>query len=47
MKNKDFSKQLETRTKNFAIDIIRLSIKLPNIPEGKVIKTSLQNKEPV
>ncbi len=41
MDNKDFSKQLELRTKNFAICIIKLSIKLPNTSEGKVIKNQL------
>lgn len=38
MDNKEFSKQLEARTKKFAIEIIRLSSSLPNTPEGKVIK---------
>ena len=41
MENKEFSKQLEKRTKKFAISIIRLSILLPNTPEGKVLKTQL------
>ena len=38
MNNKEFSKQLESRTKKFAISIIKLSTSLPNTPEGKVIK---------
>ena len=38
MDNKEFSKQLEIRTKKFAISIIRLSTLLPEIPESKVIK---------
>jgi len=38
MDNKEFSKQLEERTKKFAIDIIKLSSTLPDKPEGKVIK---------
>lgn len=38
MDNKEFSKQLEARTKKFAIDIIKLSTSLPDTPEGKVIK---------
>lgn len=38
MDNKEFSKQLEARTKKFAIEIIRLSSSLLNTPEGKVIK---------
>jgi len=37
MDNKEFSKQLEDRTKKFAISIIRLSVTLPNTPEGKII----------
>ena len=38
MENKEFSQQLEKRTKNFALDIIRLSAVLPNTSESKVIK---------
>ena len=38
MDNKEFSKQLESRTKKFAIGIIKLSTSLPNTPESKVIK---------
>ncbi|NVO10021.1 MAG: four helix bundle protein [Bacteroidales bacterium] len=38
MDNKEFSKQLEERTKKFAIEIIKLSSLLPETPEGKVIK---------
>jgi four helix bundle protein len=41
MDNKEFSRQLEIRTKNFAISIIRLSVMLPNTPEGKVIRNQL------
>jgi four helix bundle protein len=41
MENKEFSKQLEIRTKNFAINIIKLSIKLLNLPECKVVKNQL------
>ncbi|PCH67595.1 MAG: four helix bundle protein [Bacteroidetes bacterium] len=36
--NKEFSRQLEDRTKKFAIAIITLSIVLPQIAESKVIK---------
>jgi four helix bundle protein len=39
--NKEFSKQLESRTKKFAVTIIRLSCLLPNTPEGKVIRTQI------
>ena len=38
MDNREFSKQLESRTKKFAISIIRLSTSLPLTPEGKVIR---------
>jgi four helix bundle protein len=41
MDNKEFSKQLEIRTKKFAIDIIKLSVHLPNTPEFRVIKNQL------
>ena len=41
MDNKEFGKQLEIRTKKFAISIIKLSISLPVIPEGKVVKYQL------
>jgi len=41
MDNKEFSKLLEERTKNFAIDIIRLSASLPNTPGGKVIRNQI------
>ena len=41
MKNKEFSKQLEIRTKQFAINIIKLFISLPNTSEGRVIKNQI------
>jgi four helix bundle protein len=41
MDNKEFSKQLENRTKKFAITIIKLSASLPNTSEGKVIKNQI------
>ena len=41
MDNKSFSKQLELRTKKFAINIIKLSASLPNNPESLVIKNQL------
>ncbi|MDX9697782.1 MAG: four helix bundle protein [Bacteroidales bacterium] len=39
--NKEFAKILEKRTKTFAVSIIKLSGKLPNTTEGKVIKNQL------
>ncbi|MBC8236423.1 four helix bundle protein [bacterium] len=41
MTNKEFAKKLEKRTRQFAVRIIRLSTRLPNSPEGQVIKTQL------
>ena len=38
MDNKEFSKELEKRTRRFAVRIIRLSTTLPNTPEGRVIR---------
>jgi four helix bundle protein len=39
--NKEFSIELEKRTREFAVRIIRLSIKLPNTSESKVIKNQI------
>ena len=41
MENKEFGKQLEARTKKFAIRIIELSILLSNSPENRVIKNQV------
>jgi four helix bundle protein len=41
MDNKEFSKQLEKRTKKFAVRIIRLSTTLPNTPEGRVVRNQI------
>lgn len=41
MGNKEFRIQLEARTKKFAIEIIKLSVLLPNTPEAKVVKNQL------
>ena len=38
MDNKEFAKQLEGRTKKFAISVIRLSVLLPSSPEGKILR---------
>ena len=38
MENKEFAKQLEDRTKRFAISVIKLSALLPGSPEGKVVR---------
>jgi four helix bundle protein len=41
MNNKEFSKELERRTKKFAVKIINLSSKLPNTAEGIVIRNQI------
>jgi len=41
MDNKSFGKELERRTKEFALRIIRLSMRLPNTPESRVVRTQL------
>jgi len=41
MDNKEFGKQLEKRTKLFAIEIIKLSSLLPQTAEARVIKNQI------
>ena len=41
MKNKEFAKELERRTLQFAVRIIRLSTHLPNTAEGRVVKNQM------
>ena len=41
MNNKEFGKELEKRTKIFAISIIKLSSSLPFTPEGKVVRNQI------
>jgi four helix bundle protein len=41
MDNKQFGKQLEVRTKRFAVSIISLSASMPNCPESKVIRNQI------
>ena len=41
MNNKEFSKKLQKRTKDFADSIIKLSVTLPSIAEGKIIKNQI------
>ena len=41
MDNKEFSKDLEKRTRQFAVKIIRLSVLLPNTPEARVIRNQM------
>ena len=41
MNNKEFSKQLEVRTKKFAVDIVKLSTSVPNSTEVHVVKNQI------
>ena len=41
MDNKEFSKELEKRTRNFAVKVIHLSTGLPNTPEGKIVRNQI------
>ncbi len=41
MDNKEFGKQLEKRTKKFAIEIIKISTLLPQSTEARVIKNQI------
>jgi len=41
VKNKEFSKKLEKRTREFAVRIIQLSTKLLNTPKGRVIRNQI------
>jgi hypothetical protein len=41
MDNKEFSKELEKRTRKFAVRVIRLSARLPDTPEARVVKTQI------
>ena len=41
MDRKEFAKNLEKRTRKFAVKIVLLSTKLPNTPEGRVVRTQI------
>ena len=41
MDNKEFARELEKRTREYAVSIIKLSRALPNTPEAKVIRTQI------
>ena len=41
MDNKEFAKELEKRTTDFAVCIIKLSRMLPNTPEARVVRTQI------
>ena len=41
MERKVFAKNLEKRTRKFAVQIIRLSMRLPKTPEGMVVRNQL------
>lgn len=41
MSRKKFAKDLEKRTREFAVRIIKISTRLPNTPEGRVVRNQL------
>jgi len=41
MDHKQFARELERRTRKFAVRIIRLSTALPNTPEDRVIRNQI------
>ncbi len=41
MDRKNFAKELEQRTRRFAVKIIRLSMTLPNTTEGKIVRNQI------
>ena len=41
LSNKEFAKELEAGTRKFAVSIIKLSGKLPNTIEGRVIRNQI------
>ena len=41
MDNKEFAKNLEQRTRRFAVDIIHLSGTLPKTPESRVVRNQI------
>jgi len=41
MERKQFAKNLEKRTRKFAVQIIRLSMTLPNSPESVVVRNQI------
>ena len=41
MNRKEFAKELEKRTREFAVRIIRLSTTLPNTAEGRVVRNQI------
>ena len=41
MDRKQFARDLERRTRAFAVNIIRLSTTLPNTPEGRIVRNQM------
>ena len=41
MDRKKFAQDLEMRTRRFAVSIIRLSMTLPDTPEGRIVRNQL------
>ncbi len=46
MDNKEFAKNLEKRTRKFAIIILKLSAKLPDTPEGRAVRYQVSKSGP-
>lgn len=46
MDNKEFARNLEKRTRRFAIMILKLSSILPNTPEGKAVRFQISKSGP-
>ena len=46
MDNKEFSKLLEKRTRDFGVRIIRLSTALPDTPEGREVRRQISKSGP-
>ena len=41
MDRKQFARDLEKRTRQFVVKIIKISVKLPDNPEGRVVRNQL------
>ena len=41
MDRKKFAKDLEKRTRQFAVRIMKISVRLPNTSEGRVVRNQL------
>ena len=46
MDNKEFSKLLEKRTRDFGVSIMRMSAALPDTPEGREVRRQISKSGP-